>query len=327
VSDCDQRYFRVVRIGPQTRREVAVVLPCYNVEECVQRALDSIFLQTYNDLHVYAVDDGSTDNTLQILKKSSSWCTVLSQSRRGPACARNRAVAMSDSEFVAFLDADDEWLPYKLERQISFLKQEPSVGLVCSLCAVQDSGSKSAVKAPNIPLSGRLFEHLARNCFVFTPTVVVRRCCLEEVGLFNESLPVSEDFNLWLRVAARWKIAFLPEVLAVNHRRLDSLSATIPPAERLRSGVMALEDVRSSCPELSAVEARALRLAIAERTYFYGSWLLATGAVGGARHELASVLKLQPTHWRALVKLALTLFPGDAYALLAGLRSGNISSL
>jgi len=313
-----------VRTSPQTRSEVAVVLPCHNVEAYLQRALDSIFAQTHNDLHVYAVDDGSTDHTRQILKENAGCCTLFSQSHCGPGAARNRAIQMSDSAFVAFLDADDEWLPHKLERQISFLKQEPSVGLVCSLCAVQESGNRAPVKAPQSPSSGRLFEHLARTCFVFTPTVVVRRCCLDEVGLFNETLPVSEDFNLWLRVAARWKIALLPEVLAVNHRRLDSLSARIPPAERLQAGVAALEHVRSSCPELSPSEAQALRLAIAERTYFYASFLLATGAMEVARHELESVLKLQPTHWRALVKLALTFLPRNTYALLAGLRSGSL---
>jgi cellulose synthase/poly-beta-1,6-N-acetylglucosamine synthase-like glycosyltransferase len=307
--------------------EVAVVVPCYNVASCVQRALDSAFAQTYKDLQVYAVDDGSTDDTMHVLQANAGRCRIVGQAHAGPGAARNRAIELSDSPFIAFLDADDEWLPEKLERQISLLREDTSLGLVCSLCAVEKVGNNAQLEfqARSTPLSGRLFTQLALNCFVFTPTVVVRRCCLEEVGLFNESLAVSEDFNLWLRIAARWKIALLPEVLAINHRRADSLSASIAAEERLRTGVAALEHVQSSCPELLPSEGRALRRALAERIYFYGSFLLATGSTGLARRKLESVLKLQPTHWRAMAKLALSFLPTPAHALLAGLRSGNAS--
>jgi hypothetical protein len=172
-----------------------------------------------------------------------------------------------------------------------------------------------------MPHSGRLFAHLARNCFVFTPTVVVRRQCLEEVGLFNESLTVSEDFNLWLRIAARWEIAIVPEVLAIAHKRPGSLSASISPEKRLRSGVASLHHVTATCPHLSSIEHHALRLALAERIYFYGSYLLSIGAKEASRENLASVLKLQPTHWRALAKLALSFVPCAAPAALAEQKS------
>ena len=312
-----------VQNGSPIRREVAVVLPCYNVEAYLPRALDSVFAQTYTDFQIYAVDDGSLDGTIRVLGTYAERCCFLFQSHAGPGAARNRGIQMSDSPFIAFLDADDEWLPHKLERQVALLKEDPTLGLACSLCALYESGKQtgSSWRAAGMPTSGRLFQHLARSCFVFTPTVVVRRRCLEEVGLFNESLAVSEDFNLWLRIAARWKIALLPEVLAINHKRSESLSAAISPLERLGSGVAALEDVQSHCPDLSAAEARALRAALAERIYFHGSYLLSTGATAPARRRLARVLKLQPLHWRTLAKLLLTFFPPHASEILAGLRT------
>jgi glycosyltransferase involved in cell wall biosynthesis len=312
-----------VSTSSATHSEVAVVIPCYNIEQYLPRALNSVLAQTYRDFWIYAVNDGSADSTLQILDEYSHCCVSISQAHSGPAAARNRAIRASTSPFIAFIDADDEWLPDKLDRQIDLLKQNPALGMVCSFCSVNESGSNDSARvSPNgMPHSGRLFEHLVRNCFVFTPTVVVRRRCLEEVGLFNESLTVSEDFNLWLRIAARWEIAVVPEVLAMAHKRPGSLSVSISPELRLRSGVASLQHVTATCPALSAVENRALRLALAERIYFYGSYLLSIGANAASRRTLAIVLKLQPTHCRALAKLALSFIPGAAAAVLAEQKS------
>jgi hypothetical protein len=316
---------------------VAVIVPCHNVERYLRRALDSAYAQTFKDFHVYAVDDGSTDGTIQILECDAQRCSFVTQPRAGPAAARNRAIEMSDSPFVAFLDADDEWLPAKLERQIALLKSDPTLGLVCSSCMVVEAGGEKrpAFGAQDVPTSGRLFENLVRSCFVFTPTVVARRKCLEEVGLFNESLAVCEDFNLWLRIAARWRIAFLPEALAITHKRPGSLSASISPEERLKTGVAALENVQSSCSGLSRAETRALREALAERHYFHGSFLLSTGATRSSRRSLVAALKLRPIHWKALVKVGISFLSTRSPKPLAGwkqkvagrLRSTNASSI
>jgi glycosyltransferase involved in cell wall biosynthesis len=303
--------------------EVDVIVPCYNVEHCVRRALDSVLRQTHQDFSIYAVDDGCTDNTVQVLETYAPRCILISQVHAGPAAARNRAIRESVSPFVAFIDADDEWLPDKLERQLSLLRRNESLGMVCSHCLISESGSKENrhVVVDNVPHDGRLFKQLVRNCFVFTPTVVVRRRCLEEIGLFHEPLPVSEDFNLWLRIAARWNMAIVPAVFAIVNKQPGGLSLTISSEERLRSGVAALEHVRSSCSTLSPVEQDALRLALAERIYFYGSHLLSTGAKSVSRQHLSCVLKLQSTHWRALAKLALSYLPGEIYGYLARLKS------
>jgi glycosyltransferase involved in cell wall biosynthesis len=298
--------------------EVDVIVPCYNAEQYVHRALDSVLAQTLQDFWIYAVDDGSTDNTMKVLQRYAHRCISISQPHAGPAAARNRAIRESASPFIAFIDADDEWLPHKLERQVSLLRQNKALGMVCSHCLVTDSSAERS-RYPVIndgPHSGRLFQWLVRNCFVFTPTVVVRRECLEEVGLFNEILPVSEDFNLWLRIAAQWDIAVVFEALTIVKKRPGSLSVTIPSRERLQSGVAALEDVKSRCTDLSPREQHALRLALAERIYFYGSHLLYSGAKAASRKSLASVLQLRPTHWRALAKLALSFLPSELSASL-----------
>lgn len=297
-------------------------MPCYNAEHCLERALNSVSAQTYADRHVYAVDDASTDNTLRVLQANADRCSFVSQPHKGAAAARNQAIRMSASPFLAFLDADDEWLPEKLERQIAVLKNDSDIGLVCSACFVDKVDREhDRVFAGVIPRSGKLFATLVRHCFVFTPTVVVRRECLQEAGLFHESLPVSEDFNLWLRIAARWKIAVLPEPLAITHRHFRSLSATVSTEERLRAGIAALQHVQASCPALSDTERSALHRAFAERLYFYGSHLLSSGAHAPSREQLAMALKLQPLHWRALAKLGLSFVPYCVVGLLQALQA------
>jgi hypothetical protein len=290
---------------------VAVVIPCYNVERYLERALESVLAQTYRDLCFYAIDDGSADSTAQILRKYSDRGVCTYQAHSGPAAARNRGIRMSRNPFVAFLDADDEWLPNKLELQIARLKEDPAIGLICSDCVSSEGGrvGRSYVRTANLPQGGRLFEQLVRDCFVTTPTVVVRRECLEDVGLFDESLLVSEDFNLWLRIAAKWKIAVIPEVLAVRHARPDSLSLSTDSEVRLRNGVAALEKVTSACPDLSLRERRALKKALAERIYRYGSYLLSIGDTSASRGELLSAWTVQPTNIRALAKLFLSFLP------------------
>jgi len=307
----------------QPRGKVDVIVPCHNAEAHLQRALDSVFSQTSTNCHIYAVDDGSRDNTLQILKNNSSRCSFISQPQAGAAVARNRAIQMSNNPFVAFLDADDEWLPAKLEHQIKILENDSTLGLVCSRCSVSELRiHRYAGPVPRgMPNSGKLFAYLVRDCFIYTPTVVVRRACLEDVGLFNESLAVSEDFNLWLRIAARWNICFLPDVLAITHKRSGSLSSSITAETRLHTGVRSLQDVQLRCRDLTSAEARALRNALAQRIYFYGAHLLLTGAASRSRPQFLTALKLRPTLWRALAKLVLSFLPTRLCNSLADWKS------
>jgi glycosyltransferase involved in cell wall biosynthesis len=312
-----------VRTSSNQPREVVVVVPCYNAANYLPRALDSILAQTHTDFRICVVDDGSTDKTANILERYSGHAPHFRQEHAGQAAARNRGIRMSSSPYIAFLDADDYWLPQKLERQIAVLEQNPRVGLVCSDCATIKDGTLAGtyLGSNKAPSAGKLFERLTRDCFVFTPTVVVRRKCLEDVGLFHESLAVSEDFNLWLRIAARWEIAVVPEVLAVRETRPEGLSLSTRPEVYLENGIAALENVELSCPELSRDEGRALKKAIAERFYVYGSHLLASGLRRESRANLAKALQRRPAHSRAWIKWGLSFLPGSAFrGLMEGRR-------
>jgi glycosyltransferase involved in cell wall biosynthesis len=281
--------------------KVAVVVPTYNCAQYLTRALASVAAQTYQDFQLFVIDDGSTDNTEEIVTRFR--CVFEKQQHAGQAAARNRGISISSSRYVAFLDADDAWLPQKLERQIELLERRPEVGLVCCDCA--NGGSEalagSHIEARTVP-QDHVFEHLAQDCFIFTPTVVVRRECLEGFGSFNEALTVSEDFNLWLKIASRWKVGYIPERLAVRYVSPGSLSLTTRPEDACANSIAALEDVVRSCPQLNRQQQRAVDRELAIRYYDYGSFLLSAGRPRESRRNLLAAWRHRPRNWRAFAK-------------------------
>jgi glycosyltransferase involved in cell wall biosynthesis len=307
---------------PSLPYEVAVVIPSYNCASFLASALDSVLRQTYRDFRIFVIDDGSIDATGEVMRLYSDRSVCLRQPHAGAAAARNRGISISSSPYIAFLDADDLWLPTKLERQVHLLSTRPDVGLVCSDFSI--SGARENIgsyfERVRVPADGRMFEHLVRECFVSTSCVVVRRRAIEEVGLFEESLAVSEDFNLWLRIASRWNVAVAREVLVAVRSQSQGLSASPGTAMRLSSGLAALQHVMSACSGISRSEQRALRRAIADSYYVNGSHQLASGVRGLARGHLATALWHRPFHWRALTKLGSSFLPASAFKFLVGLH-------
>jgi glycosyltransferase involved in cell wall biosynthesis len=308
--------------------QVAVVIPTYNCARYLARALDSVTKQTYRNFQIIVIDDGSTDNTDEIVGHYSSQCVFEKQVHAGPAAARNRGIRISSNPYIAFLDADDVWFPQKLERQIELLERRPEVGLVCSDCAVgSEKGRDSSHFRGRAVPQGEVFERLVSDCFIFTPTVVLRRECLRDVVGFNEALAVSEDLNLWLKIASRWAIAFIPEVLAVRYSRPDNLSATTSLENACANGIDALEDVLRSCPQLNRRQQRAVKRDLAVRHYNYGSFLLSSNTARASRTMLLAGWRYRPRNWRALAKYCISFLPPSLRASLITIRqtSTNLS--
>ena len=306
---------------------VAVVIPTYNCAPYLPRALDSVLGQTYRDCSFFAIDDGSTDDTVSVIRCYLERGIYLRQEQSGPAAARNCGIRASNSSYLAFLDADDFWLPTKLERQIELLERHPEIGLVCSNFSISGGLAPAAsyFSRVRLPADGHMFAHLLRDCPVCTSTVVVRRQCLVDVGLFNESLSVAEDLNLWLRIASRWDVAIIPEVLVTKHVRNENLSTTTAIERKLSNGIAALEHVMSSCAGISSQEQCQVERVLADRYYDYGSYLLAARARQSARREFAAALRLWPMHWRATAKLGGTFLPASSFEFLVRLLRGRNS--
>jgi len=208
---------------------VSVIIPTYNASKYVTKAIDSVLNQDYDNYEIIVVDDGSTDNTQEVLEKYGSKIKYIYQENGGPAKARNTGIISSYEDYIAFLDADDLWLPGKLRKQIDFFHRHPQYAMVYTDMKHAVNGkivNSSYLKEGNYRYisSGFIYENLLRECFIFTPTVIVKRECLEKVGLFREDLRISEDYDLWLRIADEYEIGFLDEPLVIRNRHGSNLT-------------------------------------------------------------------------------------------------------
>jgi hypothetical protein len=198
-----------------------------------------------------------------------------------------------------------------LERQVKMLREAPSKGMIYSdwLNCGDDRLAGSYFARIGTPAGGRTFEQSLRRCSVLTSTVMVRRECLLDVGLFDETLPVGEDYNLWLRIAARWEVEVIPEVLAIRHVTAGSLSRTTSREQVASTVVTVFEKLLEACPNLTPHDRRALQVAIGWRYYGYGSYLLAQGQSRRSRLQFLKSWRYGVHHWKTIAKLGLGFLP------------------
>ncbi len=193
---------------------VSVIVPAYNHAAYVRECIDSALNQTYPDVEVVVVDDGSTDGTYEILRTYGDRITLIRQENRGTQAARNTAIRASTGEFIALLDSDDVWLPHKLERQIPLLADQ-RVGLVYGYAyRVDASGQISDGGRPFgevMPATLSQVEALLIRNPVPTLSAVFRRTCISSLGGFDEAFVGIADRDMWLRIASRWRVLCLPE--------------------------------------------------------------------------------------------------------------------
>lgn len=208
-----------------TMTTVSIIIPAYNSARFLPEAIESVLAQTYKDYEIIVVDDGSTDNTKEVLKPYLDKIKYVYQENRGAASARNTGIKHSQGEYIAFLDADDVWLPEKLHIQADYLDNNQEIAMVYSqsLWMSEDgrllTGKKSRHRIP----SGDVFNILFFKNFIFTPTVMVRKRILGTVGLFNESFVSTEDRDLWLRIAREFKVFGISKYLCKTRQTPGSL--------------------------------------------------------------------------------------------------------
>jgi len=248
---------------------VTVVIPVYNGGRTIGPALQSVFDQTYTDYEVIVVDDGSTDDTAAEVARWAGHVRYERQANGGPARARNKALRLARGRFVAFLDADDVWLPRKLERQIAYFAEHPDTGLLHTAAMVSRAPTRTALEALDTPSREAINEPPARvYCDLFhsrldinTLTVMARRDVLLECGGFNERRELHvEDWDLWLRIASRYPIGYIDLPLAV-HRPGGGMSSAVEKTFRGQQIVIseATPLCRAACERHAAAPDECLR--------------------------------------------------------------------
>lgn len=236
---------------------VSIIMPTFNRAYCLTRAIKSVMLQTFTDWELIIVDDGSTDETSQILDRFSQ--TLRSRFRHfkiensGAAKARNAGIVATSSEFVAFIDSDDIWLPEKLDMQISRLSTNAGVDFSFTdyFEFSDEHGIGKLGHAIPSSLVGNIYPQLldVSHNLITCPSVVVRRSLLDDCGLFDESMRICEDIDLWRRIARRTQVDAIPVALVgVNIRQASSF----PYKSSLEGRLALYRNSRRDDPSLDA---------------------------------------------------------------------------
>lgn len=209
--------------------KVSVIIPTYNRGNTIKRAIDSVLRQTYDDFEVIVVDDGSTDDTAQIVNgyEDSRVRYMMTEERHGANHARNIGIQSAMGEYIAFQDSDDVWRENKLERQMQIFGQAPQIDVVwCSYLYLALSGVKQIVPQNNKRerLQTEIKKVLAHGNAIGIPTMIVKRKCFEQIGLFDETLKRFQDWDLCIRLVQKFQFYFMDEILVEAYESEKSIT-------------------------------------------------------------------------------------------------------
>ena len=295
-------------VGLQTKPSATVLLPVYNAEKYLVQAVESVLNQTYKDFEVLLLDDGSTDDSMQILKSIAGRdrrCSVYSWPNRGLVATLNAGLELAETEFVIRMDQDDICRPQRFEKQISFLRQHPEcVAVGVSLLHIDADGMPISETSDrytheeidNALLSGRLG--------IAHPAAMIRRSALAALGGYRPAYPHAEDLDLFLRLAEVGQLANLPEVLLDYRQHVAAISHKylLEQSESARNAILDAYKRRGIVGD--DIERTMLRPIVPTRSDVHRKWAwwaLAAGNLATARKHAFLALKHQPIsleNWR-----------------------------
>jgi glycosyltransferase involved in cell wall biosynthesis len=246
-------------MGDPEKVPVSVVIPTYNRKSLLSRALASVYKQTIMPEELIVVDDGSTDGTEQMIKDNFPNARYHYQLNQGVSAARNKGIELSNSSWVAFLDSDDEWKPRKLEKQMAALQSSSE-----KICHTNEvwirNGEYVNQKKKHRKYGGHIYKKCLPLCRISPSAVLIHHSIFEDIGIFDDSLPACEDYDLWLRICSKYPVLYLNEKLIVKHGgHSDQLSRAIWGMDRFRikamenildSGVLSAEQEQATIKEL-----------------------------------------------------------------------------
>ncbi|WP_320043521.1 glycosyltransferase [uncultured Desulfobacter sp.] len=180
---------------------VSVIIPTFNRAWTLERAIDSVLAQDYTPIEIIVIDDGSTDETQEVLAGYKDEIRILVQENKGVSAARNLGIQESQGHFIALLDSDDAWEKNKLSCQMDFFQSNPGA----MICQTEEiwirKGKRVNPKKKHKKPSGMIFEPSLKLCLVSPSAVMIRKQLFDQKGMFNEAFPVCEDYDLWLRIS------------------------------------------------------------------------------------------------------------------------------
>lgn len=260
------------------RLSIALIIPTFNRAAKLRQALLSVKNQTLPTDEIIIVDDGSTDDSETLVKSEFSKVTYIYQENKGVSAARNLGIQNSTRPWIAFLDSDDQWLPQKLKKQMEAINRNPEI-LVCHTDEIWIRNGKRVNQTKKHGKSGGwIFSQCLPLCAMSPSSIVIHRSVFENVGLFDETLPACEDYDLWLRITSRYPVLFINQALIIKHGgHDDQLSRKFWGMDRFR--IMALKKIVDA-GELKPQDEKAARAMLLEKARIY-----LTGAQKRDKHE------------------------------------------
>ena len=224
--------------------KISVIIPTYNRRHTLERAIDSVLSQTFKPFEIIIVDDGSEDGTRNWVQEAYPSIKYIYQSNNGVSSARNKGIRSSRGSWIALLDSDDEWMPEKLEDQVIFINENPG----SLFCHTNEIWIRNGVRVNQMKkhkkYGGDIFKYCLDMCRISPSSSLVKKEVFEDVGLFDESLTVCEDYDLWLRITANYTILFLDRPLIKKYGgHADQLSRVSEGIEQYR--IQSLEKILS----------------------------------------------------------------------------------
>ncbi len=224
--------------------KISVIIPTYNRRHTLERAIDSVLSQTFKPFEIIIVDDGSEDGTRNWVQEAYPSIKYIYQSNNGVSSARNKGIRSSRGSWIALLDSDDEWMPEKLEDQVIFINENPG----SLFCHTNEIWIRNGVRVNQMKkhkkYGGDIFKYCLDMCRISPSSSLINKEVFEDVGLFDESLTVCEDYDLWLRITANYTILFLDRPLIKKYGgHTDQLSRVPEGIEQYR--IQSLEKILS----------------------------------------------------------------------------------
>ena len=225
--------------------KVSVIIPTYNRLRLISRAIDSVLKQTFKPFEIIVVDDGSSDNTSTFIKNNYKSVKLIKQKNLGVSKARNVGIKNSSGDWIALLDSDDEWKKNKLEVQIKSLSEYDYY----SVCHTNEiwirNGTRVNQKKRHQKYGGNIFDKCLDICRISPSSIIFQKNIINEVGWFDENLSICEDYDLWLRITANFKILFIDKPLIIKYGgHSDQLSKSVNGIEAYR--IKSLENLLSN---------------------------------------------------------------------------------
>jgi len=299
--------------------KVSVIIPTYNRATLLPAAVESVLRQSFQDFEIIVVDDASQDGTLDVIRTFTDRRIhhIRHDAHKGQGVSRNAGIRNAFGEYIAFLDDDDEWLPEKLEKQVFLLDSSPpKVGMVYTGFREIAASTKEVIAEVIPERRGYLFEQMCiRNWIGTCSTVLLRRSCFENTGLFDEGLASGADYDLWLRVSKEFDIEYILEPLVLYTVHAHRISTN---RESLIRGMEAQLKKNAAIFSTSTKS-------YSQRYLFLGVHYCYLGDLRKGREAFAKAIRLYPFEIRYYYNLCLSLLGVDTFRKMKDFRDNRLS--